>query len=67
MQCIPIWLQVSLILAALVGRPVESSQEWVTCPPQVTGLAGAAGQRGPAREGAQVGVNVRAGLGSSRR
>ena len=77
MQCTTIWVQgqigwwlgnrvhtlamVSLILVALLGRPVESSGGWVVCPPWVPGVPGAAGQRKPVREGARLGVNVRAG------
>lgn len=51
---------VSLILAALVGRSVESSGGWVVCPPQVIELPGAAGRRKPVRGSARLGVNVRA-------
>jgi hypothetical protein len=52
---------VSLIVAALLGRSVESSGGWVACRPQVAGVPWAAGQRKPAREGVRLGVNVRAG------
>ena len=52
---------VGLILAALLGRPVESSRGWVACPPQVIELPGAGGRPSQAMPRASLGVNVRAG------
>ena len=52
---------VSLMLVALVGHPLEVSEGWVVCPPQVIELAGVVGRPRQGRPKVGLGADVGAG------